>query len=102
VLGELRLVTAHASAPERALVRGHPLAAGITPFLQIPKIVVPAGFTDVVYEPQYALNEAKADYVSILAPGPPKSTLPHPMPIAMTFFSGQGEEPFPVKARNRR
>ena len=29
---------------------------GITPFFQIPRIVVPAGFTDVVYEPQYALN----------------------------------------------
>ncbi len=29
---------------------------GITPFFQIPRIVVPAGFTAVVYEPQYALN----------------------------------------------
>ena len=29
---------------------------GITPFFQIPRIVVPAGMTDVVYEPRYALN----------------------------------------------
>jgi amidase len=70
---------------------------GITPFFQIPRIVVPAGVTQVVYEPQYALNEDKTDYVSVLAPGTPKSTLPYPMPIAITFFSGQGEEPTLIK-----
>ena len=37
---------------------------GITPFFQIPRVVVPAGMNDVVYEPQYALNEAKTNYVS--------------------------------------
>ena len=26
---------------------------GITPFFQIPRVVVPAGMTDVVYEPRY-------------------------------------------------
>jgi len=53
--------------------------------------------TDVVYEPQYALNADKTDYISVLAPGTPKSKLPHPMPIAITFFSGQGEEPTLIK-----
>jgi Asp-tRNA(Asn)/Glu-tRNA(Gln) amidotransferase A subunit family amidase len=66
---------------------------GITPFLQIPRIVVPAGMTDVVYEPQYALNAGRTDYVSVLPTGTPKSTLAHPMPIAITFFAGQGAEP---------
>ena len=70
---------------------------GITPFFQIPRIVVPAGATDVVYEPQYALNDDKTDYVSVLAPETPKSKLPHPMPIAITFFAGQGEEPVLIK-----
>ena len=42
---------------------------GITPFLQIPRIAVPAGMTDVVYEPKYALNDDKTDYVSVLPPG---------------------------------
>jgi Asp-tRNA(Asn)/Glu-tRNA(Gln) amidotransferase A subunit family amidase len=70
---------------------------GITPFFQIPKIVVPAGVTDVVYEPQYALNPDKTDYISALPPETPKSTLPHPMPIAITFFAGQGEEPTLIK-----
>jgi amidase len=70
---------------------------GITPFFQIPRIAVPAGFSDVVYEPQYALNAAKTDYVSVLAAGTPKSTLAHPMPISMTFFAGQGDEPVLIK-----
>lgn len=65
----------------------------ITPFFQIPRVVVPAGTNDVIVEPQYALNEAKTDYISIIAPNTPKTRLPHPMPIAMTFFAGQGEEP---------
>lgn len=70
---------------------------GITPFLQIPRVVVPAGMTDVVYEPRYSLNATKTDYVSELAPNTPKTTLPHPMPIAITFFAGQGEEPTLIK-----
>ena len=66
---------------------------GITPFFQIPKIVVPAGFTDVVYEPNWKLNDAKNDYVAALAPDTGRSRLPHPMPIALTFFANQGDEP---------
>jgi Asp-tRNA(Asn)/Glu-tRNA(Gln) amidotransferase A subunit family amidase len=27
----------------------------------------------------------------------PKTKLPHPMPIAITFFAGQGEEPMLIK-----
>jgi amidase len=53
--------------------------------------------TDVVYEPKYALNLTKTDYVSELAPNTPKTTLPQPMPIAITFFAGQGEEPTLIK-----
>jgi Asp-tRNA(Asn)/Glu-tRNA(Gln) amidotransferase A subunit family amidase len=70
---------------------------GITPFFQIPKIVVPAGVTDVVYEPRYALNSDRTNYIPVLAPGTPKTTLPHPMPISITFFAGQGDEPKLIK-----
>ena len=70
---------------------------GISPFFQIPRIVVPAGTTDVVYEPQFALSQDKRTYISVLAPGTPKSTLARPMPVALTFFSGQGEEPMLIK-----
>jgi amidase len=69
----------------------------ITPFFQIPRIAVPAGVTDVIYEPQYALNADKTDYVSVLPPGAQKTKLPHPMPISITFFAGQGEEPMLIK-----
>jgi Asp-tRNA(Asn)/Glu-tRNA(Gln) amidotransferase A subunit family amidase len=69
----------------------------ISPFYQIPRIAVPAGVTDVIYEPQYALNAAKTDYVSVLPPGVQQSKLPHPMPISITFFAGQGDEPMLIK-----
>ena len=70
---------------------------GITPFFQIPRVVVPAGTTDVVYEPQYALSPDKRTYMSVLPPGTPRSRLPHPMPVALTFFAGQGDEPVLIK-----
>lgn len=83
---------------------------GITPFFQIPRVVVPAGTTDVVYEPRYALSADKRTYMSVIAPGTPRSRLAHPMPVALTFFAGQGEEPVLIKvatayesaARHRR
>jgi len=69
----------------------------ITPFYQIPRIAVPAGATDVIYEPQYALSADKKNYVSVLLPGAQKSKLPHPMPISITFFAGQGDEATLIK-----
>jgi Asp-tRNA(Asn)/Glu-tRNA(Gln) amidotransferase A subunit family amidase len=43
------------------------------------------------------LSADKRIYMSVLAPGTPKSALAHPMPVALTFFSGQGEEPMLIK-----
>jgi Asp-tRNA(Asn)/Glu-tRNA(Gln) amidotransferase A subunit family amidase len=65
---------------------------GITPFFQIPKIAVPAGFTSVIVEPSYALNEARTDYVSVIAPGTTETALKHPLPISLTLFAGPGDE----------
>ncbi len=70
---------------------------GITPFFQIPRIAIPAGMTDVIYEPQYALNADKTDYVPVLTAGTQKTKLANPMPISITFFAGQGEEPKLIK-----
>jgi Asp-tRNA(Asn)/Glu-tRNA(Gln) amidotransferase A subunit family amidase len=53
--------------------------------------------TDVVVEPQYALNEARTDYVATITANTPPTKLPHPMPIAITFFAGQGDEPTLIK-----
>ena len=70
---------------------------GITPFFQIPRIALPAGVNDVIYEPAYALNADKTDYISILPPGTTATRMPHPMPISITFFAGQGDEPTLIK-----
>jgi Asp-tRNA(Asn)/Glu-tRNA(Gln) amidotransferase A subunit family amidase len=70
---------------------------GITPFFQIPKIVVPAGFTDVEVAPAFALNAAGTNYTSVLRPGASQTRMEHPMPIAITFFAGQGEESTLIK-----
>jgi amidase len=65
---------------------------GITPFFQVPKIAVPAGFTNVIVEPAYALNEAQTDYVAVIAPGTLQTALKHPLPVSLTLFSGPGDE----------
>jgi Asp-tRNA(Asn)/Glu-tRNA(Gln) amidotransferase A subunit family amidase len=70
---------------------------GITPFLQIPRVAVPAGFTNTVVEPRYALNEEKTGYTSVLPDSVRQSKLAHPMPISITFFAGQGDEPMLIK-----
>ena len=70
---------------------------GITPFFQIPRIAVPAGVNDVIYEPAYALNADKTDYVSVLPPGTQATRMPRAMPISITFFAGQGDEPTLIK-----
>jgi Asp-tRNA(Asn)/Glu-tRNA(Gln) amidotransferase A subunit family amidase len=69
----------------------------ISPFFQVPRNAGPAGANDVIYEPAYALNEAKTNYVSVLPPGTRATRLPHPMPISITFFAGQGDEPMLIK-----
>lgn len=70
---------------------------GITPFFQIPRTVVPAGVTDVVFEPVYALNADKTEYEAVLPDGVKQSKLANPMPISITFFSDQGQEPLLIK-----
>jgi amidase len=70
---------------------------GITPVFQAPRVVVPAGKNDVIYEPKYALNADKTDYISVLPEGTPKTKMQHPMPIALTFFGDLGSEPTLIK-----
>lgn len=70
---------------------------GISPFFQIPRVVVPAGVTTTIVEPQYALNADRTDYLPVLAPSAKQTPLKHPLPISITFFAGQGEEPVLIK-----
>jgi Asp-tRNA(Asn)/Glu-tRNA(Gln) amidotransferase A subunit family amidase len=68
---------------------------GFTALLGGPEIEVPAGYTQVVYEPQYVLSESRTSYDIVT--GNVKSMLPHPMPISMMIWAGPGNEPALIK-----
>lgn len=69
---------------------------GFTPMMGAPEIVVPAGYTRVAYEPKYALSADKKRYVA--QSGTTPTQLPHPMPIALAFWAGPGDEPAVIRA----
>ena len=64
--------------------------------LGIPEITVPAGFNDVIYEPEFQLNAKKDNYASVANNATP-SKLQHPMPVGISFWAGPGEEPTVIK-----
>jgi Asp-tRNA(Asn)/Glu-tRNA(Gln) amidotransferase A subunit family amidase len=74
------------------------LAAGpsITDLVGVPELTIPAGFNQVVYEPQYVLNEDKKGYT--LVTGKTESLMSQPMPFSINFWAGPGDEPVLVKA----
>jgi hypothetical protein len=56
---------------------------------------VPAGYTQVVYEPQYVLSPDKKEYRMVT--GQVESRLPHPMPISLMVWAGPGSDPAVIK-----
>jgi len=64
--------------------------------LGIPEITVPAGFNDVIYEPEFRLNAKQDNYTSVANNTTP-SKLQHPMPVGISFWAGPGEEPTVIK-----
>jgi Asp-tRNA(Asn)/Glu-tRNA(Gln) amidotransferase A subunit family amidase len=74
------------------------LAAGpsITDLLGVPEITIPAGFNDIVYEPQYVLNDDKKSYS--LVTGKTQSLMTQSMPFSINFWAGPGDEPTLLKA----
>ena len=62
----------------------------ITALLGVPEIVVPAGFNQLVYEPQFGLNSARDNYSQV--GGTEQALLETPLPISMMFWAGPGEE----------
>lgn len=67
-----------------------------TAMLGSPEIEVPAGYVNVSYDPKYVLSADKKRYNSVTGTEP--TTLPHPMPISMMFWSGPGYDPEVIKA----
>ena len=57
---------------------------------------MPAGFNQIVYEPAFALSADKTKYEMVT--GTVASKLPHPMPVALSFWAGPGDEPVLIKA----
>jgi len=72
-------------------------AAGfaITDLLGVPEIVVPAGFNDATYEPQFVLSGDKKTYNQMAGTTPSK--MAHPMPVSLEFWGGPGDEPVMLK-----
>jgi hypothetical protein len=84
--------------PGEPAVRGRGAAsccAQFTALLGGPEIEVPAGYTRIVYEPQYVLSADKTRYHSVT--GSVQSLLPHPMPISLMVWSGPGSDPAVIK-----
>jgi Asp-tRNA(Asn)/Glu-tRNA(Gln) amidotransferase A subunit family amidase len=66
-----------------------------TALMGAPEIEVPAGYTTVVYEPQFELSVDKTEYKAVT--GKVKSQLPHPMPISMMFWSSPSSDATLIK-----
>jgi amidase len=67
-----------------------------TALLGGPEMDVPAGYTQITYDPQYVLTPDKKDYVMVT--GEVESRMPHPMPISMMFWSAPGSDSSVIKA----
>lgn len=62
-----------------------------TALLGGPEIDVPAGYNQIVYEPQYRLSADRKQYITVT--GTERSLLPVPMPISLMIWGGPGSEP---------
>jgi len=67
----------------------------ITDLLGVPEIIVPAGFNQVVYDPQFALSDDKKSYAA--KAGTVESKLSHPLPMSIEYWAGPGDEPVVLK-----
>jgi len=67
-----------------------------TALLGGPEMDVPAGYTQIAYDPQYVLTPDKKEYIEVT--GDVESRLPHPMPVSMMFWSGPGSDSAVIKA----
>jgi Asp-tRNA(Asn)/Glu-tRNA(Gln) amidotransferase A subunit family amidase len=56
---------------------------------------VPAGYTRLVYEPQWQLSADKKRYENVA--GTVATELPHPMPISLMVWANAGSDPAVIK-----
>jgi Asp-tRNA(Asn)/Glu-tRNA(Gln) amidotransferase A subunit family amidase len=67
-----------------------------TALLGGPEADVPAGYTEIAYDPQYVLTEDKKQYVPVT--GTVQAKMRHPMPISLMFWAGPGGDSDVIKA----
>jgi Asp-tRNA(Asn)/Glu-tRNA(Gln) amidotransferase A subunit family amidase len=79
-----------ASEPEVDWRESNGCCQAFTAMMGVPEMEVPAGFTDVAYEPKYVLSPDKKEYVATT--GAVKTRLEHPMPISLMLWAGPGDE----------
>ncbi len=66
-----------------------------TAMMGAPEMEVPAGFTEVTYDPSYVLSPDKKKYLA--KTGSVKTKLEHPMPVSLMIWAGPGDEPTMIK-----
>ena len=69
---------------------------GFTALIGIPEADIPAGFITTAYDPKYVLSPDKKNYLPVT--GTEKTTMRHPMPISLMFWSGPGSDGDVIKA----
>ena len=67
-----------------------------TALLGGPEADVPAGYTEIAYDPQYVLTLDKKQYVPVT--GSVQTKMRHPMPISLMFWAGPGGDSDVIKA----
>ena len=67
-----------------------------TALLGGPEADVPAGYTEIAYDPQYVLTLDKKEYVPVT--GSVQTKMRHPMPISLMFWAGPGGDSDVIKA----
>jgi Asp-tRNA(Asn)/Glu-tRNA(Gln) amidotransferase A subunit family amidase len=85
----------HASEPVVNNRDSKGVAQTFTAVMGAPEIQIPAGFTEIVYEPKFALSANRQAYDEVAGDVPEK--LRHPMPISLTVWGAPGDEPTLIK-----
>jgi amidase len=83
------------SEPEVDWRESNGCCQAFTAMMGAPEMEVPAGFTQVAYEPSYVLSADKKEYVATT--GTVKTQLEYPMPISLMIWAGPGDEPAMIK-----
>jgi amidase len=85
----------HASEPMVNNRDSKGVAQTFTAVMGAPEIQIPAGFTEVVYEPKFVLSADRKSYEEVT--GEIAEKLRHPMPISLTVWGAPGDEPTLIK-----